>query len=100
MLDYRSAIDRAVRFKYPIAEAIPNFDQAITEGAKAWIGNLYGNLGHVKILKGDFKNGLRLLQPDKAISLSIRTRGSAAGALLELAKISYLAGDMLAVVLS
>lgn len=73
-------------------------DQAILEKSNGWIGNLYGNLGHVKIMKGDYINGKRLLQMDKDLSLARGPRSSAAGAFLELAKISFFEGDMAAVI--
>lgn len=73
-------------------------DVAIVLDSKGWIGNLYGNLGHVKILQGDYTEGKRLLRIDKELSLARGARGSAAGALLELANISMLAGDMRSVI--
>ncbi len=73
-------------------------DVAIVLDSKGWIGNLYGNLGHVKILQGDYIEGERLLRIDKEMSLARGSRNSAAGAFLELANLSLISGDMDAVI--
>lgn len=62
--------------------------------SKAWIGNLSGNLGYVRVLKGDFAGGERLLQIDKNMSLARGSKNSASGALLQLAKMSVDNGNM------
>lgn len=61
---------------------------------QAWIGNLSGNLGHVYILQGEVEKGEALLRADKDISLSRGARNPGAGALVELAHLSFNKGKV------
>lgn len=62
--------------------------------AKVWIGTLSGNLGGIYIKKGDLKKGLELLRVDEKISQQRRSKSSAAGAMLEIARVSLLQGKV------
>ncbi|MBI1223793.1 MAG: tetratricopeptide repeat protein [Bacteroidetes bacterium] len=54
-----------------------------------WIGNLSGNLGHVYVLQGEMEKGEALLRTDMEISLARGAKGSASGAMLELANLNF-----------
>ena len=73
---------------------LTGLELATKHSAKGWIGNLSGNLGYLYILKGDVEKGEELLQKDINRSLAAgNSKGSAAGALLQLAQINIERGD-------
>lgn len=61
---------------------------------KVWTGILRGNMGNIALREGDIQKAKMLLHEDKKICLELGARNPAAGALLELAKISISEGNM------
>jgi class 3 adenylate cyclase/Tfp pilus assembly protein PilF len=59
-----------------------------------WVGTLSGNLGSIYLERGELEKGMKMLERDKNISLQRNARGSAVGALVEMARINLELGNL------